>query len=154
MNGQSWLDAPYVAHVRYLNAQGTGAQAGGVILSHRHILTSGFATQAIWPVIEVRVGGALRTNQILMTVQGRVVHGQFNQFPRNNDIAILLLTNSLVFNRFIQPIRLPNLESFHPYENEQLTVLGFGGFPGNNNDRSGFLFFYFSDKFQYYFSEN
>jgi hypothetical protein len=126
-----------------MNAQGAGLQGGGVILSHRHVLTSGFATQATFPVLEVRVGGGLRDNHALRDVVGRAIHGSFVANPRSFDIGIIILRESLVFSRFVQPVRLPEFNVDLPHENEQLTVLGFGGFPGSTQNRSMMILIFF-----------
>lgn len=55
----------------------------------------------------------------------------YTQNPRTNDIGIIFLTADIVFDRFVQPIALPPAGSLGPYLNEQSTMLGFGGFPGN-----------------------
>lgn len=68
-----------------------------------------------------------------MAVTRRVPHEQYTANPRTNDIGILVLTAVLTFDRFVQPIRLADHNAQMPMENEQLTVLGFGGFPGNTN---------------------
>lgn len=90
----------------------------------------------MFDVLEVRVGGSLRANHRLVPVLTRVPHPNFTLTPRANDIAILVLTNALPFDRFVQPIHLAGATTSWPMENEQITVVGFGGFPGNTVNRS------------------
>ncbi|CRK90091.1 CLUMA_CG003809, isoform A [Clunio marinus] len=134
-NGQVWQDAPYMARIVF----GTGEhnfEGGGAIFSHRHILAAGFVVSPVSPVFNVWVGGSTRTTQRAVAVQSRVQHPNYSLFPLTNDIGIVTLAADLVFDRFVRPIALPPLgTSMIPYDNEQGTVLGFGGAPGVANTR-------------------
>ncbi|CRK90089.1 CLUMA_CG003807, isoform A [Clunio marinus] len=132
-NGIIWQDAPYMARILYGTVAG-GGQGGGAIISHRHILVSGFVADPAFTIFNVWVGGSTRTTQRQVAVQSRVRHPNYLGNPRTNDIGIATLTADLVFDRFVRPIALPPLNVlFLPYDNEQGTALGFGGVPGVAN---------------------
>lgn len=114
-----------------LTPGGQGGQGGGSIISHRHILTSAFVLTPNFQQLTVFLGGTTRNTQQQVTAAQRILHPSYTASPRTNDIGIIVLNLDLVFNRFIQPIALPN--RVIPYENEQGTALGFGGWPGNVN---------------------
>lgn len=132
--GQVWQVAPYMARVVFANFQGQGGQAGGSIISHRHVLTSGFAITADFVNLQVWVGGTTRNTQQQLTVAinpSRINHPQYQASPRLNDIGIVLLAIDANFTRLVQPIALPALPApgvppTIPYLNEQGTALGFG----------------------------
>lgn len=120
------MTAPYMVRLQ-LNA---GVQGGGAIISHRHVLSSGFLLSNVFQVPTVHIGGVTRATQRQVAVQTRIVHPEYVASPRANDLGILVLTADLVFDRFVQPIALPGNTGWYPLENEQGTALGFGGFPG------------------------
>lgn len=121
-----------MARVQYLIVQGGGGgQGGGAIISHRHILTSAFALNSEFSVLNVWIGGVTRTSQRSVWPQRRVPHLNYAQNPRINDIGIIIMNADIPFDRFVQPIALPSSEG--PYLNEQAVVLGFGGWPQNTN---------------------
>ena len=121
-----------MARVQYLLVQGGGGgQGGGSIISHRHILTSAFALNSDFTVLNIWIGGVTRASQRSVWSQRRIPHINYGQNPRINDIGIILLNADIVFDRFVQPIALP--ASVGPYLNEQAVVLGFGGWPQNTN---------------------
>lgn len=126
-----------MARVQYLvNVGGGGGQGGGAIISHRHILTASFVLTTNFQVLNVWIGGVTRTTQRAVFVQQRIMHPNYVQSPRANDIGIIVLTVDVPFDRFVQPIALPTLPTTAPYLNEQGTVLGFGGFPGATNQEN------------------
>lgn len=109
---------------------GGNLHGGGVIISHRHILTSGFLLTPILPTPAVFIGGVTRNTQSPVIVLRRAQHPQYQASPRQNDIGIIETALEMQFNRFVQPIALPSFGAgLLPLENEQGTVLGFGGFP-------------------------
>ena len=61
-----------------------------------------------------------------------IAHQGYVNSPRANDIGVLTLTNNLIFSPFIQPVALPGLDSTLPWDNEQGTIVGFGGSPNVN----------------------
>ena len=132
--GQTWQVAPYMARVMFSNFQGQGGQAGGSIISHRHVLTSGFAITIDFINLQVWAGGTTRNTQQQLPVQAnpsRINHPQYQASPRLNDIGIVLMANDITFTRLVQPIALPALPApgmppTIPYLNEQGTALGFG----------------------------
>jgi len=144
LNGQVWNVAPYMARVVFSNLQGQGAQAGGTIISHRHVLTSGFIITADLVNLQVWVGGTTRQTQNIHPVQTRINHPNYQASPRLNDIGIIVLATDLVFTRLIQPIALPAIPApgtapaMIPFLNEQGTALGFG-FPQQENLQAAFL---------------
>lgn len=121
-----------MARTQYLlTPGGGGGQGGGAIISHRHVLTSAFILNPAFTVLRIWIGGITRTTQREVFYQRRLPHPAYAASPRVNDIGIIFLNADIVFDRFVQPITLPSADG--PYLNEQLTVLGFGGFPGQNN---------------------
>lgn len=132
--GQVWQVAPYMVRVMFSNFQGQGGQAGGSIISHRHVLTSGFAITADFVNLQVWAGGTTRNTQQQLPVQvtpSRINHPQYQASPRLNDIGIILMAIDITFTRLVQPIALPALpapgtQPNIPYLNEQGTALGFG----------------------------
>lgn len=121
-----------MARVQYLIVQGGGGgQGGGSIISQRHILTSAVMLNPQFTVLNVWVGGVTRTTQTQIWPQNRIPHPNFAANPRVNDIGIIVMNADIVFNRLVQPISLPSSDA--PYLNEQITVLGFGGYPTNTN---------------------
>lgn len=123
-----------MARIVYANAQGQGGQAGGTIISSRHVLTTGFVLTPDFVNLQVWVGGVTRANQQFAAVQpnpSRVLHPSYQASPRLNDIGIIFLATDLIFNRFVQSIALPALPAPGqlpqiPYLNIQGTALGFG----------------------------
>jgi Trypsin len=123
-----------MARVQFLAAPGSfGAQGGGVIIAQRHILTSSFVLMDNFQVLNVWIGATSRFEQHQVFPSHRILHPNYTQNPRTNDIGIIVLTADIEFNEFVQKIALPMIGSQMPYLNEQGTVLGFGGLPGNTN---------------------
>ena len=121
---------PYHVNIVFLNAAQLGGNAGGSIISERHILTAGSRIVGFisW---RVTIGTNIRNDGIVAPVESAIAHQQYVNQPRANDIGILTLVNRLIFSPFIQPVLLPGLGSTLPWENEQGTVVGFGGSPIN-----------------------
>lgn len=115
-----------------MNAANLGGNGGGSIISQRHILTAGSRIVGFvsWTVT---IGSSTRNLGNPVPVSSGIAHPGFVSSPRANDIGILILLNNLIFSPFIQPIALPGLNSTLPWENEQGTIVGFGGSPTNNN---------------------
>lgn len=106
---------------------------GGAIISHRHILTSGFLLTII-PQPAVYIGGVTRTTQRQVPVQRIITHPQYQNSPRLNDIGLIELIMDITFDRFVQPANLPNFGTgLLPLENEQGLALGLGGNPQQIN---------------------
>lgn len=110
------MEAPFFARIQYLTAQQSGGQAGGSIISHRHILTSAFVLTPNFVTVNVWVGGATRQTQRSVFVLNRITHPAYQANPRLNDIGIINLNADLPFDRFVAPIALPRLLQFLPYE--------------------------------------
>jgi secreted trypsin-like serine protease len=121
-----------MVRIQYLlSVGGGGGQGGGAVISHRHILTSAFVLNPGFTVLRIWAAGITRLSQRELNYQRRLRHPQYTITPRRNDIGIIFLNADLPFDRFTQPIVLPESEA--PYLNEQMTVLGFGGFPTSPN---------------------
>lgn len=122
-----------MARVQYLTQLQQGGQGGAAIISHRHLLTSAFVLGNNFVTLNVFIGGVTRSTQRPAFVQARLPHPQYQASPRSNDVGLILLNQDIIFDRFVQPVALPNFGEFGPWDNEQGTALGFGGFPGQIN---------------------
>lgn len=122
-----------MVRVQYAVPNQMQGQGGGSIISHRHILTSAFVLGNNQGTLNVFIGGVTRTTQRAVQVQARLPHPGYQVNPRTNDIGLILLAMDIIFDRFVQPIALPSIGDFGPWDNEQGTALGFGGFPGQTN---------------------
>lgn len=122
-----------MARVHYLTQLQQGGQGGGSVISHRHILTSAFVLGNNFVTLNVFIGGVTRATQRPAFVQARLPHPGYQANPRSNDVGLILVNQDITFDRFVQPIALPNLGDFGPWDNEQGIALGFGGFPGQTN---------------------
>lgn len=137
LNGQVWQTAPYMARVLFgTTGQLQLVQAGGTIISHRHVLTSGFVVTNDMTILQVWIGGVTRATQHQVNINAnpsRFLHPGYQASPRLNDVGIIVLAADLVFNRFIQPVVLPALQpqgtplQMIPLLHEQGTTLGMGG---------------------------
>jgi len=137
LNGQLWQTAPYMARVMYGQmGQLQLIQAGGIIISHRHVLTSGFVLTNDMSILQVWIGGVTRGSQVQALVNNnpsRFLHPGYQASPRLNDIGIILLATDLTFSRSVQPVDLPPLQPqgtpllMIPLLHEQGTTLGLGG---------------------------
>lgn len=111
--------------------------AGGAIISNRHILSTAFIMQPLFPVqfTQIFVGGTSRVTQTNLPFNRRDPHPSYQASPRLNDIGIYRLNNDITFTTILRPIRLP--DRMLPYESEQGTALGFGGHINQNNNAAG-----------------
>ncbi|CAO1436280.1 unnamed protein product [Diamesa serratosioi] len=125
-------NVPYHANIVFLNDVGLGGNAGGSIISERHILTAGSRIVGFVTWI-VTVGSHIRANATVIPVQSALAHQQYVNQPRANDIGIIILSSNLIFHTFIQPVALPRLGLTLPFDNEQGLVVGFGGTPAANS---------------------
>lgn len=130
--GTTSENVPYHANIVFLNNQNLGGNGGGSIISQRHILTAGSRVVGFvsWTVT---IGSNTRDLGNVVPVTSGVAHSGYVNSPRANDIGILTLLNNLVFSPFVQPIALPGMNLTLPWENEQGTIVGFGGTPSINS---------------------
>lgn len=104
-------------------------QGVGVIIAPRHVLTSAWNLETGFNILNVWIGAVQRNAQRQVQVMARTQHPSYTANPRRNDIGIITLVQPIIFDRTIRPIAF--VDNFLPFENEQVTVFGFGGFPGN-----------------------
>jgi len=112
-----------------LQAGGNGAQAGGSIISTRHILTSGFVTTVNFVTYNIFYGGYTRNTQIPIGFSHVIRHAQYQANPRTFDIGIVVTNQDFIFSAAVWPVALPQFGgiSVRPYLNEQGTISGFAG---------------------------
>lgn len=106
-----------------------GGQGGGSIISRFHVLTAAFVLTPNWDVVHLYYGGTTRSTQKNATIFQRILHPGYNGNPRINDIGVAIIESGLEFNRMVQAIALPSLDSILPHKNEQGIALGFSGHP-------------------------
>ncbi|KFB43480.1 AGAP004740-PA-like protein [Anopheles sinensis] len=138
VNGLNAANAPYNAHVLYLNSGNSGFFGGGSLISDRHVLT---AAQNIAGFVRWEVGlGSTVYGQLMIQISTQAIaHPSFNMANRANDIGFIILPSPVVFTALVQPIQLPLSGRTLPYENEEGMVVGFGFNTVNGQVRSDFL---------------
>lgn len=107
---------------------------GGALINDRYVLTAAHCTFGV-PNNEIiaRLGeydfkddGKFHNDYAVTEIKR---HGHYNRRALRNDIALLKLEKSVVFNEFIQTICLPEEEKF--YVGEVATLAGWGNSEGN-----------------------
>ncbi|XP_075703430.1 serine protease 55-like isoform X2 [Rhinoderma darwinii] len=101
---------------------------GGSIISHWWILT---ASHCLLDVsvkkLQVLVGHTeLKYATDRVNVEKIIMHPQYSKTSGNNDIALLLLSFSLRFNKLIVPICLPSGRAYQPGDWKTCYVTGWG----------------------------
>ncbi|KAG5676876.1 hypothetical protein PVAND_006682 [Polypedilum vanderplanki] len=118
---------------------------GGSILSRNFVLTSAFCLQG--SEYTLVIAGAHRIFEIEETQQrfhveknSYIIHPEFIREFLHNDIALMKLGKSLIFNNFVQAIKLPS-EKFSTYNfiGEKTQIAGWGRFSDWTGDASEVL---------------
>jgi secreted trypsin-like serine protease len=99
--------------VSQLSFPGLTSNCGGSILSENFVLTSAFCVQNSERTLVI--AGAHRMFEFESTQQrfyvqsqNYIIHPDYSQELIRNDIALLKLDRPVVFNEFVQPIKLPS----------------------------------------------
>ncbi|KAJ6635199.1 Collagenase [Pseudolycoriella hygida] len=135
INGYSAPQSPHNVHVFSMIDANLGIGGGGSLISSLHILTAG---NLIHNFIEwrCRFGSQLllQTRQVISHTA--LAHPEYTPNPRQNDIGIITLPANIIlsFSVDVAPISLPTLNSPQqiPLENEQGSMIGFGGTGGTS----------------------
>ncbi|XP_055529540.1 vitamin K-dependent protein C-like [Wyeomyia smithii] len=140
INGQDAPHKPYNAYVAYLNADNVDFFGGGSIISDRHIIT---AARNIYGYVgwHIGLGSNIFSSLSMLTTTTATHHPSYSPSSGANDIGIIYLASSIVFNPTIAPIALPALTDTLqlPLENEQGTIVGFGFTSAQSPTHSDFL---------------
>ncbi|KXJ80487.1 hypothetical protein RP20_CCG024819 [Aedes albopictus] len=110
--------------------QGSGL-CGGSIISNDYILTAAHCVQGASGGTAL-VGAHNRLNNepsqqsIVFELSGITIHPDYTANTIRNDVATIRLTNSIVFNDRVQPIRLPSPTDARTFSGRIATVSGFG----------------------------
>lgn len=110
-----------------------GHFCGGSIIDRRRILTA--AHCLYWRAntnpdfaryLQVRVGSSNRTSGgIYKSIRKAIIHENYNRTNLDNDIAILILTNPIIYTPKSQPIALPRQDETVKV-NQTVIVSGWG----------------------------
>ncbi|CAL8073319.1 unnamed protein product [Orchesella dallaii] len=117
-----WMAQIYVRNVEKNNVS---LRCSGTLISCRHILTTATCvTEILAPYVfdSIIVGQYNRNSSkecingvcyfpVKVKVKDIIVHAEFEKYTFRNNIALVRLSEDLTFNRFIQPICLPQREA-------------------------------------------
>ncbi|XP_062549415.1 brachyurin-like [Armigeres subalbatus] len=121
---------PYQVALVINFAQGSGL-CGGSIISNDYILTAAHCVLGASGGTAL-VGAHNRLNNepfqqsIVFELNGITIHPEYTSNTIRNDIATIRLTNSIVFDERVQPVRLPSLNDTRTFSGRMATVSGWG----------------------------
>lgn len=129
------MSYPHHVYIGYSNAAGGGFFGGGSIITPTHVLT---VAQNVRNFVSWNIGyGANRFSQLQWTQTSTAIpHPNFNVDSRENDIAVLVVSQPFVWSATLQPVSLPPATQVLPLDNEQGTIVGFGWTSSTNSERS------------------
>lgn len=99
---------PFVASIR---DQNNVHMCGGAIIGPQHVVTAARCTQVNRNIIFVHAGAHSRVSGTRFAVRRIVRHPQYNPQFMLNDISVLVTTLRIEYNRFVQPIALPQTDT-------------------------------------------
>ncbi|XP_044727393.1 vitellin-degrading protease-like [Chrysoperla carnea] len=103
-------DYPYQVSIEFARSH----QCGGTIIAADVILTAGHCT-AFYneKYLQIRAGTSYReTGGVVRQVAKKIIHEEFNVIPKDYDVSLIILNETLEFSQFIQPIQLPEENEF------------------------------------------
>ncbi|XP_053980912.1 uncharacterized protein LOC128877550 [Hylaeus volcanicus] len=124
---------PWMGALGYRNPQAVDEpffKCAGALISVRHVLTSAYCATMEPDLYLVRFGTLSLTNssRVDILIDQAIVHGEYNEKTKANDIAILKLQKDVIPSNSLLPICLP----FDPplsadnYHGKLVTVAGWG----------------------------
>ncbi|XP_021695509.1 brachyurin [Aedes aegypti] len=125
--------------------QGSGL-CGGSIISNNYVLTAAHCVQGASGGTAL-VGAHNRLNNepsqqsIVFELDGITIHPEYTSNTIRNDVATIRLTNSIVFNDRVRPIRLPSSTDVRTFSGRIATVSGFGRTSDTSPVTSAVVFF-------------
>jgi len=134
---------PYQAGLLLPVAQGTSF-CGGSLITRQTVLTAAHCVDQLVGPVEV-ILGAHNIQQQNETTQRRfqssrvIIHPQWNRTSIQNDVALIILPQSVTLNANIQLVRLPQRWSNADYVNEDAIVSGWGRASDSSNSISPVL---------------
>jgi len=104
---------------------------GGSIYDKRHIITAAHCVfsggrKLNSSRINISYGATNLSEMQKVTVEEVITHDDYNELTMDNDIAILKLSNDIVFSELTKPVSLPDDNAGEISDGNMLTVSGFG----------------------------
>lgn len=111
--------APYQVSIRYLNKH----FCGGSILNNRVIATAAHCNQFEIEKVSISYGSINVSTGQVVNVQFSYTHPNYNNITMENDVAVMILKEDIIFSDTARPIPLATQE---PIKNTLLFVTGWG----------------------------
>ncbi|KAH8390666.1 hypothetical protein KR215_009571 [Drosophila sulfurigaster] len=106
---------------------------GGVIISNRTVLTAAHCISDSMDAYKIYFGAVDITNiyetgqqRLIVKRKNIIVHPEYDPHELLNDIALIRLPAEILFDEYIQPAKLPDLDKL--YDNEVGVISGWGVF--------------------------